>query len=121
MLNVHEVVRGGFGVPAAAMLSLTLFLAASCGRPVPDQQEQLRYRRACKPVIEWLETQSADTGRYPPSLPRHLQDTLKGFAVSAEYSPYRDGSDFEIRIGDYSRDSWEYQYSAANKRWTLDH
>jgi len=89
--------------------------------PRPPQAVLEFYAKQCATVISYVEDAKKRDGVVPLTLPANLQGVLSQMPVPATYHPYLDARDFEIRIGEYDRDGWDYTYASMNRKWYLDH
>jgi len=98
---------------------LVALLCTSCGGN-PSERKKEHYREACAPIIAWIEGQHASTGQYPETLPSEYQEILEGFSPPSEYRSLKNGTSFELHIGDYSMKYTFVYYYMPHTGWGID-
>ena len=110
-------------VPAAILTAIVLIGSfAACtqldSRLTEGKKE--KYRAACEPIIQWLQTQSASSGLYPEALTQEYQQVLDKLGPPTKYQALNGGKTFSITIGKYSsRHAWTYYYY-PHTGWGVD-
>ena len=86
----------------------------------PGLLKKRKWQSSCAPVIEWLNTQKTETGRYPDILPREYQRVLDRLGPPSEYNQLKQGESFSLSIGDYSARYAFVYYFMPQTGWGID-
>jgi hypothetical protein len=97
-------------------------LTASCSyRGAPSARAKAKFRMACAPMIQWLESEQRVRGSCPSELTPQYQSVLRGFPHPSHYRTHSTNTWFSISIGDYSPPSFfVYHYDSRHKQWFMD-
>lgn len=101
--------------------------AAMCGcgrgKMEPDLRSLLVCSNACTDIIAYAEMYSKVHSAYPTEIPANiLNSSKKQSGLSVRYQTYGHGTNgvFHLTVGDYSRDSFEFDYDSNGRSWVID-
>lgn len=97
--------------------SLCVFYVA-CSEAKPDKQYLIRYEQRMEPVIQYLASEYKKTGKYPDMLPDRYLPVLKREKYSVTY--FSDNTRYDLKLGDYSKNGWEYMTDSSINYWYMD-
>ena len=105
---------------AMALLALTLVFRAE-HRSRVFVSAVPRIKRDFAPVIEWIQSEKARTGYYPPALPPAFMTLGKGYGPKFSYGIVVDGNRVVagFKFGDYMLDGGELTWNTESG-WYLD-
>ena len=73
----------------------------------------------CAPVVEWLEGEFRQKGRYPNRLPQQYDQVISKYP-HGKYSVIEDGSNCVISIGEYGENGCEIYWKSKYRKWHID-
>ncbi len=88
----------------------------------PDRFYKLHptIKKDCVFLLDYLEQQKKQNGKYPANLPRLIQNGLSHYKIKHKYYTKEDGASFGLSFGDYLRDGGVLYFKSENGHWRLD-